>query len=228
MAQVHFACVANGIREHEAFLSRGARRNSDIMGKRLGKLLDTTRTPIAQAGDYLMVEGRSSPYSMPFTLGYRVDQWPEPPEGLYALGALSADYYSTYWSLAKTDAPQSFLLALDEATSLAVPTVDNTATEMELTHTNFPTITSAIRQFLLQQRHDTTKVKWASGKSAQGLDPNTLLAYIPAYISEKFWKKGIRSQIMAVSMLEIRNVCWAGTSKRRVFDDISLITPDGR
>ncbi|MDH0341534.1 hybrid sensor histidine kinase/response regulator [Chromobacterium haemolyticum] len=228
MAQVHFACVAHGIREHEAFLSRGARRNSDIMGKRLGKLLDTTRTPIAQAGDYLMVEGRSSPYSMPFTLGYRVDQWPEPPEGLYALGALSADYYSTYWSLAKTDAPQSFLLALDEATSLAVPTVDNTATEMELTHTNFPTITSAIRQFLLQQRHDTTKVKWASGKSAQGLDPNTLLAYIPAYISEKFWKKDSRSQIMAVSMLEIRNVCWAGTSKRRVFDDISLITPDGR
>ncbi|KMN77779.1 hypothetical protein VK98_18215 [Chromobacterium sp. LK11] len=228
MAQVHFKCIADGIREHEAFLSRGARRNSDIMGKRLGKLLDTTRTPIARTGDYIMVEGRSSPYSMPFTLGYRIDQWPESPNGLYALGALSADYYSTYWSLAKTDAPQSFLLALDDVTSLAVPTVDNTVADMTLTHTHFPVITTAIRQFLLQQRHDTTKVKWISGKDLGGLAPNTLFAYIPAYISERFWENGSRARVMAVSTLDIQNVCWGGASKRRVFDDISLIAPDGR
>ncbi|MFC4491592.1 ATP-binding protein [Chromobacterium aquaticum] len=221
-AQRHFDCISGVIREQEIFLSRGARRNPAIPGVNWSALSGEG----ARFDDYLVQEGRGSPYAMAFSIGYPQGYPPARRDALAALGAMGADYFSAYWALAKSAAPQTFLLALNEEAALAVPAAGRLEGATALTPADFRTKAAGLRRLARQAAlAGDGKLRWAAGRDAPELGDSLIVALVPAFVDARFREL---EPVLAVSLLDPERDCAAEAPELRGFDTVSLIAPDGR
>lgn len=224
--EAHFAHLVGGLREHEAFLLRVALRSDEATRQPGLGSLPVERRVVAREQGVALHEGREFSFAMPFTLAQRA----EPAEGfgdaaLFSLGVMLANDYSSFWSLSRYPSAQLLVLDPKGPTSIAIPSIGSFLDGNALTRDRYTQLTAQVRAALGslpldQGRH---RVRWMSTPSRGSTGTRELQAYIPVGTSEQ----GGHS-LVAVSLLNLeRIVDTPEVPARRVYDALSLVSPDG-
>jgi two-component system capsular synthesis sensor histidine kinase RcsC len=229
----HFSRLMGDIREHEDFLVRVARPTDEATQK-----LDTEVIPLQrkllQANDRIsLFEGREFSFAMPFTLAVPTDAVKRPENaGVFSLGVMMANFYSSYWTTSRYPATQAFLLDLEGFTSLAVPAIDSFPGHVALSRQTYQAVIQRVLDRI--QTHPPVKhgneVIWgAAGRFSGYVEGNELIAYISAQIPDKLWLSGDPNRhVVAASLLDLNRINdFALVLDRAVFDDIELHSPRG-
>lgn len=229
----HFIRLVGDIHEHEAFLSRIAQQSDESTQRQDLDVIPLQRRLLIRERGMELHEGREFSFAMPFTLAQQVRQ-PGPLEkpGPFSFGVMLANFYSSYWSTSAYPSPQVLLLDLKGPTSLAVPSIGNFRGQRPLTRRSYLTVIEQVRDRLelRQPQRGDPQVYWAQAQSYSGGPSRELLGFVSVDLPDKlWWDSDLDRQVVAVSLLDLDRINdFEQVLERPVFDDMELISPDGK
>ncbi|UXL37070.1 response regulator [Pseudomonas fragi] len=231
----HFSRLIGDIREHENFLTRVARQSDEAV-----QLLDHHVIPWQQKilyknDSFSVFEGREFSIAMPFTVAI-----PNAPQkevndtskGLFSLGVLLADFYSSYWATSKYPAAQAIILDLNSDVSLAVPSIDSFPGHVALSQITYDQVIARVLGRIKVQppTKDGKYVQWSGAERiTQDVSGTELMAYISADIPDALWLANDQKRhVIAVSLLDLARINdYTQVLDRAIFDEMELRTPKG-
>lgn len=218
---LHFERLVGGIRQHEDFLARVALHgNSAASTQAADGVVPAHRLLVDEQGRRVY-EGAEYAFSMPFTLAQQHIQHEPHPRNFF-LGALLATFYSSFWSTSAYPSPQVLMMGPLGNSSVAVPAIGH-----------FPTVTLSSYFGVVQNIYnaiptesrpaDAAGVRWARARHYSGSASRELLGYRYFDMPDAlWWAPGIKRQIIAASLLDLRQVL-----QNPAHDRLQLISPLG-